>query len=196
MQHINTWHHISLYYIKYIFMKKNLLILSALLIIVPASFIACSKDDNGTTTLNVRMTDNPIDLRSVNVDVLQVRVKLGNDTTLDASDNGWVDLQTNARIYDLLRLQNGLDTALATGVVPTGYIKEIRFILGPNNSVIDTFGVSHPLTIPSGAESGLKIKVNQKMNATLQTLLMDFDAALSIQKEITGYKLRPVIKVK
>ena len=176
-------------------MKKNLYLLSALLIIVSASFIACSKDDNGTTTLNVRMTDNPIDLRAVYVDVLQVRVKLGNDTT-DVSDNGWVDLQTHAGIYNLLRLQNGIDTALATGVVPTGYVKEIRFILGPNNSVTDTFGVSSPLTIPSGSESGLKIKINHKLNATLQTLLMDFDAALSIQKESTGYKLRPVIRLK
>ena len=177
-------------------MKRNLYVLSALLIIVSASFMACSKDDNGTTTLNVRMTDNPIDLRAVYVDVLQVRVKLGNDTAADASENGWVDLQTHAGIYNLLRLQNGIDTALATGVVPTGYVKEIRFILGPNNSVTDTFGVSSPLTIPSGAESGLKIKINQKMNATLQTLLMDFDAALSIKKETTGYKLRPVIRLK
>lgn len=177
-------------------MKKNTILFSALLLIAVVSFVACSKDNDDTTTLNVRMTDNPIDLDSVFVHVLQVRVKMGNDTAADASDNGWVDLQTNAGIYNLLRLQNGIDTALATGIVPTGMLKEIRFVLGTNNSVVDTFGVRHPLTIPSGSESGLKIKVNRKLNSTLQTVLMDFDAALSIQKESTGYKLRPVIKVK
>ncbi len=62
--------------------------------------------------------------------------------------------------------------------------------------MVDTFGVSKPLTIPSGSESGLKIKVNKELNATLNTLIIDFDAALSINKEADGYKLRPVLKVK
>ncbi|RYZ92799.1 MAG: hypothetical protein EOP47_29985 [Sphingobacteriaceae bacterium] len=52
-------------------------------------------------------------------------------------------------------------------------------------------------TIASGSESGLKIKINRRLNTTLDSLLIDFDAALSVKNEgASGYKLRPVIKVK
>ncbi|HEV8079174.1 MAG TPA: DUF4382 domain-containing protein [Chitinophagaceae bacterium] len=91
--------------------------------------------------------------------------------------------------------QNGVDTLLATGTVPTGMVKEIRLILGSNNTVV-VGGVSYPLTIPSGSESGLKIKVNKELSATLETLIVDFDAALSINLESGSYKLRPVLRIK
>lgn len=179
-------------------MKKNIFVFAALSAILSLGFIACEKNDDGTSTLNVRLTDAPVDLDSVFVQILEVKVKLGNDTMPGdtSSVNGWVNLETNAGIYNLLRLQNGVDTLLATGDVPTGYVREIRFVLGSNNRVVDTAGVSHPLTIPSGSESGLKIKVNKNLRATLETLLIDFDTDLSIRKESTGYKLRPVLKVK
>ncbi len=179
-------------------MKKISLPLLALFALVSAVIVSCEKNENegSTTSLNVRLTDNPIDLDSVFVDVREVRVKVSDDGLDSTNDNGWMNLTTNAGIYNLLNLQNGVDTLLATGIVPTQTVKEIRLILGPNNTVVDTFGVTHPLTIPSGGESGLKIKINKKLNSTLQTLLIDFDAALSIKKENSGYKLRPVLKLK
>ena len=125
----------------------------------------------------------------VNVDIKEVRVNFRDDST------GWVSLNTNAKIYNLLGLQNGVDTLLATGTVQTGIVKEIRLILGSNNTIVDA-GVTYPLTIPSGSESGLKIKVNKQLNATLETLIVDFDANLSIRLEPGGYKLRPVLRIK
>jgi hypothetical protein len=53
----------------------------------------------------------------------------------------------------------------------------------------------YPLTIPSGSESGLKIKMNKTLNGGIDYLTLDFDAALSINQEISGYKLRPVIRI-
>lgn len=175
-------------------MKKNFLILSALLISASAIFIACKKDDttSGTSRLNVRLTDAPTAYDQVNVDIREVRVKFADDTL----STGWTTLTTYPGIYNLLAYQNGVDTLLGTGVFPTQVVKEIRFVLGPNNTIMDA-GVVYPLTIPSGSESGLKIKVNKSLNATLETIIIDFDAALSVQKEGTGnYKLRPVLKVK
>ena len=130
-------------------------------------------------TLEVRLTDNPTGLKEVNVDIQKVRIKFSDDSL---SNDGWLDMATNARIYNLLGLQNGVDTLLATGSFPQAVIKEIRFILGPNNTVKDSLGVVHPLTIPSGSESGLKIKVNRNLQANLQTLVIDFDAALLYKK--------------
>jgi hypothetical protein len=153
---------------------------------------ACGKSED-QPTLEVRLTDNPTGLKEVNVEIQQVRIKFSDDSL---SNNGWLDMATNARIYNLLGLQNGVDTLLASGSFPQAVIKEIRFVLGTNNTVKDSMGVVHPLTVPSGSESGLKIKVNRSLQANLQTLTIDFDAALSVKKEASGYKLRPVLKVK
>ena len=173
-------------------MKKNILILTAFLFAGTLVFISCKKDKEDTTTLNVRLTDEPTDFDEVNVDIREVRVKFAKDTT----SNGWVTLATNPGIYNLLAYQNGVDTLLATGTFPVQVVKEIRFILGPNNTIKDG-GVIYPLVIPSGSESGLKIKFSKDLRATLETMIIDFDAALSIQKEGTGdYKLRPVLKIK
>jgi hypothetical protein len=135
------------------------------------------------------MTDAPAAYTEVNIDIKEIRINFSDDSS------GWVSLQTNAKVYNLLTLQNSVQAALASGVVQTGMLKEIRFILGANNTIVDN-GVSYPLTIPSGSESGLKIKVGKNLNASTESLLIDFDAALSISNENGSYKLLPVIKVK
>lgn len=166
----------------------RLLIISATMLLAITS---CQKDNKSDSThLKIRMTDNPYQASAVNVDIKEVNVKLNNDSS------GWTQLETHAGIYNLLDLQNGIDTLLAQGVVPTGTLKEVRLVLGSENSIKIGDDV-YPLTIPSGAESGLKIKLNKILNASLDSLLIDFDAALSILQEGTGdYKLKPVLKIK
>ena len=175
-------------------MKKYILIISAILMTGSIIFTSCNKEDsNGTSTLNVRLTDAPTSFEEVNVDIREVKVKFSDDSL---SNDGWVTLTTFPGIYNLLAYQNGVDTLLATGVFPTQVIKEIRFILGPNNTIKD-MGVVYPLTIPSGSESGLKIKISHSLNETLETIVIDFDAALSVHKDGTGdYKLRPVLRIR
>lgn len=173
-------------------MRKIVIPFLAVVLITAILVGACSKDNSSrSTTLKVRLTDNPVLAEEVNVDIQQVRVKFNED-----SISGWTDINTYAGVYNLLGLQNGVDTLLAVGVIPTDVVKEIRFVLGTNNT-IKVNGIVYPLTIPSGSESGLKIKVNKKLNGSLDSLLIDFDAALSIHQ--TGpddYKLKPVLKVK
>jgi hypothetical protein len=175
-------------------MKKYLISFLTFILASSVLLLSCSKDDNvngGSSTLHLRLTDAPTALDSVFVDIREVRVKMHDDST----ENNWINMITNVGIYNLLQLQNGIDTLLATTTLPTGTVREIRFILGTQNRVVAS-GISYPLTIPSGAESGLKIKVSKKLNATLETLIIDFDAALSVRQENNGYKLRPVLKVK
>jgi hypothetical protein len=151
-------------------------------------FFACKKEAS-TSTLHVRMTDAPTALDEVNIDLVQVNVKFANDTT------AWVAMETTPGIYNLLGLQNGVDTLIAKGDYPSNTVKEIRFVLGDRNTV-KAGGQVYPLTVPSGAESGLKIKFSKKLAAQLETLIIDFDAAMSIRQEADGYKLRPVLRVK
>lgn len=172
-------------------MKTKHLVLFCLVLLTAAiTFYSCSKDNEaGSTNLHVRLTDAPAAYDEVNVDIKEVRVNLKDDST------GWVALNTNAAIYNLLGLQNGVDTLLATGTVQSGILKEVRLILGTNNTIV-VGGVSHPLTIPSGAESGLKIKVGKNIAAGIDSILVDFDAALSVKEEGGTYKLHPVLKLK
>jgi hypothetical protein len=117
-----------------------------------------------------------------------VRLKFDSDTS------NWVTLQTNAGIYNLLALQNGVDTLISDVMLPQGKVKEIRLVLGSNNTIKEG-GEVFPLTIPSGSESGLKIKVDKELRNSVDSITIDFDAALSVTNEAGGYKLRPVLRV-
>lgn len=193
-------------------MKKMHLFLMGLGLMTVVAIGSCSKDgspvdtnnpsDNpsdpgtaGKSNLQIRMTDAPADLDSVVVDIQQVRVKFDYDSL--SADSGWIDIPTNAGLYDLLSFQNGLDTAIANGTVPTDTLKQIRFVLGSNNYVVDTAGVTHVLFIPSGAESGLKVNLSRVLGATWNTVVIDFDAAASIRRQGNNgrYMLRPVLIV-
>lgn len=151
---------------------------------------SCKKESGGHSTLNVRLTDAPADYQEVNVDLEKVYVKLSGDTS------NWVELNAVAGVYNLLGLQNGVDTLIGTEILPSEIVKEIRLVLGSDNT-IKVDGTVYPLVIPSGSESGLKIKLNKQLEASIETLIIDFDAALSVHEEGTGdYKLRPVLKIK
>jgi hypothetical protein len=164
-------------------------LIAAAIVIASVTLLACKKDSN-QSTLSLRMTDFPGDWEEVNIDLKQIEVKFSDDSTQ------WQTLETNEGIYNLLGLQNGIDTLIAQGTFPSSYIvKEIRLIVG-NENTIKTGGQVFPLTIPSGEETGLKIKVNKKLEATLETILIDFDAALSVKEEADGFKLKPVIRIK
>lgn len=171
-------------------MIKKTLLLASTLLAFSVVFFACKKNSGETTNLSVHLTDAPYDASEVNVEILEVNVKFTDDSS------GWLTVPTVAGIYNLLELQNGIDTLLAVGPVPRGLLKEVRFVLGTNNSIVinDTI---YPLTIPSGGSSGLKIKVNKNLAASVDSILIDFDAALSIIKESNGsYSLKPVLKLK
>jgi hypothetical protein len=167
-------------------MKLNRLLIAAA---CAGTFFACNKESDNNTTLHVRLTDAPAELEEVNVDLKEINVKMASDTS------SWVSLETHAGVYNLLGLQNGVDTLIASGTFPTGTVKEIRLVLGDSNS-IKSNGQTYPLTIPSGSESGLKIKISKPLRTGLDSLVIDFDAGLSVKEEEDGFKLRPVIKVK
>ena len=159
------------------------------LLAVCASLVMSCKKDNKQVPVQILLTDNPIAYDEVNVEITGIQVKMSEDTT------GWISLETEQGVYNLLELQNGLTDTIAKGNLPEGILKEIRFVLGSDNSVV-TGGEEKQLVIPSGSESGLKVKIDKKLGETLNTFILDFDAALSIKEENGEYKLKPVIKIK
>ena len=150
---------------------------------------SCKKEDQ-YVPVQLKLTDKPAAYDEVNVEIIGVEVKVSKDTTK------WYTLQTNKAVYNLLTLQNGVTTVLAQGDVPKSVLKEVRFILGTNNSV-KVNGQTFPLQTPSAEDSGLKVKIDKDLQVTLNSFTLDFDAALSVKDEGNGvYKLRPTIKFK
>ena len=172
-------------------MKKFLILATAFSLII---FAACKKDAvvASEPTFEMRLTDGPGDYEALMIDVIGAEIHITKDTgKLDS----WITLPVKVGVYDILKLSNGVDIVLASTTVPLADIKEIRLKLGTNNSV-KVNGVTSPLTIPSGGDSGLKIKFEKKMLAGITyKVTLDFDAAKSIKDEgKNGFKLRPVLR--
>ena len=166
---------------------KFFFIFCIFILAISVSIIACKKN-NGTVPVQLLLTDNPTSYDEVNVHILDMKVKMNND-------EGWTDLETKDTTVNLLDFQDGVTILIAEGDVPEGTLKEVRFVLGSDNNIV-VGGIAHPLQTPSAEESGLKIKINKNLEESLNTLVLDFDAALSIKEENGNYKLDPVIRWK
>jgi hypothetical protein len=168
-------------------MKRIVLI--CLFFVSLALFWACDKKENssGLGRITVRLHDMPENFDSVIVQVTGVRVHV--------DDYGWLDLNTEEGLYDLLELQNGVDTTIVPyQAIPAGMISQIRLILGSQNHVY-LAGTAYPLELSSQDESGLKLNVHQYLSEDQDVaLILDFDVSQSILQNGNGsYRLKPVI---
>lgn len=104
-----------------------------------------------------------------------------------------------------MKLQGGTFALLGVSQMPSGKIGQIRLYVtdaGPNY-VTTPDKKQHPLTVPSGDESGIKLKVNVDVQPCAQgSLTLDFDGKNSIFTHPVGagagdeWILRPVVRLK
>jgi len=172
-----------------------------MIVFVSLFFVNCDETNdsnqmqNQTSKISVRLMDAPGDYDEVNVEVLDVLIK--NSTNSD--DQGWISVgNIKPGVYNLLDLTGGVNLLIAENEIPSGYLGQIRLLLGTNNTVmIDN--MSYTLTTPSAQQSGLKVKVNQTLEPGIAyDFLLDFDVEHSIVKTGGGsgkYLLHPVIRV-
>jgi hypothetical protein len=154
---------------------------------------ACQKDKNETAYLKVKMVDQPIDYDSVNVEIINVSVHYNGSDSI----SGWTDLTTNAGMYNLLDLQNGVTAAITDGgLIPVGKISQMRLLLGDDNYVVID-SIVYPLDLSSQDKTGLKINLNTEIQAQDSIeITVDFDAEKSIIQTGNGkFKLKPVVKL-
>jgi hypothetical protein len=158
---------------------------------------SCSGDDDGNQSarVSVRMTDAPGDFDAVFVDVIDVMIKADAMAT---GEEGWTSLgNVQTGVYDLLSLTGGVTQLLADAQIPAGPLGQIRLVLGNNNSVVVN-GETQPLSTPSAQQSGLKLQVNQTLEAGEQyDFLLDFNVDQSVVSAGSGggFSLKPVIRV-
>jgi hypothetical protein len=188
-------------------MKKENLIL--VLILFAATLVSCSDKDadsvnnpNGTSQIAVKLTDAPGDYDEVWVEVEDVKIKYaatGNAQTKTETreDEGWMSLEgvENQRI-NLLDLTGGVTELLAEAEISSGFLQEIRLVLGDNNTIVVN-GQELVLETPSAQQSGLKVKVDEELKADVYyTFILDFDVDRSVVNQGNGgYSLKPVLRL-
>lgn len=113
-----------------------------------------------------------------------------------ADSQGWEVVSNETQTFDLLTLQNGTFTSLANASVPAGHYTQIRLRVAAGSNVV-VGGVAHPLVIPSGMQTGVKLVSGFEVPAGgVAQLTLDFDGARSIVVAGDGtYHLKPTIKV-
>lgn len=169
-------------------MKKILILL--VLSVLATAFFGCEQEAR-KARIEVWLTDAPGDFEEVNVDVQGVEVHTAEGET----ESGWVSLQVEQGVYNILELTNGLDTLLGTLELPAGRISQLRLKLGSENT-LKIKGQTYNLSTPSGQQSGLKLQINEVLREGITyKVLLDFDAARSIVERGNGtYSLKPVIR--
>ena len=161
---------------------------------------------SGSSTLNLGITDGPVDSAS-SVVVSFTGVELqpsggGNAITFNFSA---------PKTIDLLQEQNGNQASLLSGAsVPAGNYDWIRLLVTVNadntvaNSYIEINGAQYPLLIPSGAQTGLKLvqgftmAVGQQANFTIDFMLQQSLTAPPGQTTSSGlqeYILTPALRL-
>ncbi|MDG6773415.1 DUF4382 domain-containing protein [Thiomicrorhabdus sp. ZW0627] len=181
-------------------MKKKLAIG---IVTLPLLLTGCggSSSSSGTGTLNLSLTDAPIDeAQAVWVEFTGVSIKKQNDDPEVAEE--WIDITFDQpKSINLLTLQGAQNIELLTGqTLEAGTYSEIRLHVnavqdGVEDSYITLDDGNHELDIPSGSQTGLKVKGDIVVEADQAVgFTVDFDVRKSIVVLGTGeYKLKPVL---
>lgn len=174
-------------------MKTQHFIKMVVVLVALMLFQACSNDSTQMAKVQFKLVDAPGDYDAVNIDLKDVLINR-TDT-----DTGWESVGNVIQgVYNLLEYTGGFEALIADTELPVGEIKQIRLLLGPNNTVTLKGGTPIKLDTPSALQSGLKLQFNTVLLAGITyTFILDFDADKSIvQTGVPGkYNLKPVIRV-
>ena len=125
----------------------SLLLMIALFLSSCGDVLEMPANETDRARLIVRLTDAPADYQEVNVEIIGLKVH--------SLEEGWIEFdEFQGGIYDLLELQDGIETVLLDTEILTGSISELRLILGEENTVLLNDEV-FPLRTPGAHHSGL-----------------------------------------
>jgi hypothetical protein len=173
------------------------------LLMLAIAVLSCNNSDGsstgGSARLSVMLVDEPGAYQHVYIEVVDVMLKYESDSD-DNEENGWQSIGIiSPGVYDLLELTGGLSLELIDDEeIEEGILKQIRLVLGDDNSVV-LKGETEPrqLNTPSAQQSGLKIMLNQEINAGFNyDFILDFDADKSIVMagNSGNINLKPVLR--
>ncbi len=151
-------------------------------------FVSCddSEPSNAsaeTPKISIRLVDAPGDFEEVNVEIVDVMIKMDDDIDDDA---GWMSLEAESGIVNLLDFTGGFSKVLVDRFpIPEGELTQMRLVLGNGNSIVikndQDQDEAFDLKTPSGQQSGLKVKINTQIEQGFTyDFILDFDVEKSI----------------
>ena len=173
---------------------------SILLLVSCFLLISCTTDEASSENarLQISLVDSPAEYDQINIDVQEINVKFGvaEEAEEDEEEESWTNISDfDPQVINILDLVNGEEEVLVDREIPSGTLGEVRLVLGNNNTLVMD-DESLDLKVPSGSQSGLKIKINEDLLAGVSyKLILDFDAAKSVVKAGNSgkFNLKPVI---
>jgi len=158
-----------------------------------ASALEAGMDTAGIAgNLRLFLTDAPADYDAVWVTTSRVEV---STVATDTGEETWVALADQPQTVDLLALRDDVTTVLGDSLLVPATYGQLRLIVDAASVVVD--GVEQPLTIPSGAQTGVKIDLDLTVEADqVYALVLDFDADRSVHQNGHGeWMMSPTIGV-
>ncbi len=167
-----------------------------LVLLLGALALSCGKDsvtssDEQTGLLKVSLTDAPAAFEAVNITFAGISAHI---------DGEWVQVRKDDPItVNLLEWNNGKSMVLGQADLPAGNYTQIRLMI--SDAEVTVSGVVHKVTVPSGAQTGLKLVAEFTVEAgSTYELVLDFDAQRSIVSQgppgqPIRYLLKPTVRV-
>ena len=192
--------------------------LTSTLLLITILLTACGHDDGDTAetesgpmgTMSINITDAPLDEAShlfVRITGLELKPKNGKSLEFIFCNRHLIKIdeeclnQTTLEL-DLMTLTGKVSQALSNKrAIPAQQYNWIRLKLDETNpghiKLTATGDTEYPLTIPSGAQTGLKINTQLTLQAGHDLrLTIDFDLRKSVHKTGNGeYRLRPTLRL-
>jgi hypothetical protein len=182
-------------------MKKILLSVAIILAMLAASGAGCG-EASGTGTLELYLTDAPIDAENVTGVYITI-----NEIQYHINDQ-WITCEEfeGPKTYNLLELTNGNSTLLGELVLPGGHFNQIRFMLdipemgqnpaNPGCYIEFADNSTQPLFVPSGNTTGYKAVGEFTVpNNGIVEVTADFDVRKAVHLASSHYILRPTIRL-
>ena len=180
----------------------------------PSKFKIQTSAVEGPRKVSIYLTDGPMDLKNVFIDVQKVEVKIDSESSSSDDDDDdkddddhlsdrdkhgeWKTLEFTPKVIDVLKLQNGVEMLLGSIEVLRD-VEKVRVTLGVNNTVVDENNVTHSLVLNNATNNFLYIKIgdddcDKDDSNNNQELRIDFDLSKSIQYIAGKYYLNPKLQ--
>lgn len=156
--------------------------------------------------VHVQITDAPfpahlVDAAYMTVTKIEAR---GDHLEEDPDSGGFVTLFEGEQTIDITKLTNGMTQSMGIAEVPVGTYDQVRLYV-TDASVELTDGSTHEVKVPSGSQSGIKIKIRPGLTVTgelTSELLLDVDLSRSFvlrgnpnnPNSVNGLIFKPVVR--
>ena len=173
---------------------KNFISLALLFSLI--IMVGCTKDTSPNDTMGeitVYLVDSPSSYDAVNIMVSRLEV---HNSDIASGDSGWIVINNQPAMYDLLDFRNGVTTVLGNAKLDPGHYTQMRLMID-NGSHVIVDGTQYDLFIPSGDTSGFKFTHAFTIEEnTLYELTVDIDAKKSVfLAGANHYILQPTLRI-